>query len=171
MKCICPYCNIEFEKANNYVNKAKSINAPLYCSKACSGLARRKEITQEQFKANKAEYDKKRRADKAEEIKKQKKEYYKTPSGRATQKRNRNQQKENHLQYCRTPEYREWKRQYDELYNAKLAFGEFAEAALILENICNIVDNREAVKLKGTYGKSTKRKRAWLKTKKSNLAQ
>lgn len=169
MKAICPNCNKEYEGKSGYINRAIKLGVLKYCSRVCSGLARRIERTDEQKRAIKKAYDK--IYHQTEKKKESARIYNQTPAGRATQKRNRDQQKEDHLQYCRTPEYREWKKQYDELYNAKIAFGEFAECSLILEKICNIVDNREAVKLKGTYGKSTKRKRAWLKTKKSNLAQ
>lgn len=169
MKHICPHCKIECDIKAGYINRAKKLGVPKYCSKKCSGLARRNDKTTEQKKAEKAAYDK--IYHKTDKRKESHKRYNETPAGRATQKRAREKLKEYHLEYCRTPEYRAWKKDYDQLHVAKKHFGAFAEASLILEQISGLVDNREAVQLKGTINKSQKRKRAWLKTKKSNLPQ
>lgn len=80
------------------------MGVPIYCSRVCSGLARRVERTDEQKKKIKAEYyNLYRRTEKSKETKRK---YNQTPSGRATQKRNREKQKDNHRKYIQKDEYR-----------------------------------------------------------------
>ncbi|MGS7457682.1 hypothetical protein, partial [Mycobacterium tuberculosis] len=40
-----------------------------------------------------------------------------------------------HIEYCRRPEYRAWKRGYDRRYRAKKHYGPFWESALTLVEI------------------------------------
>lgn len=169
MEAICKHCGIVFEKRAGHLNRANKLGVPVFCSMEHFMESRRIERTTEEKKAIKKAYDK--LYSKTEKRKASARKYNQTPAGRARQKRNREQQKDAHLEYCRTPEYRAWKKEYDSLYTAKKSFGVFAEASLLLEQIAAIVDNREANKLKGTYNKTQKRKRSWLKTRKSNLAQ
>lgn len=68
-------------------------------------------MTSEEKKALKAEYDRQYRAKNKELIRSKKKIYNQSESGRATQKRNREKQKEYHKEYCRKPEQRSKERQ------------------------------------------------------------
>lgn len=163
----CPYCKKELTVGIGYINRANKLGVPIYCNRICSGLARR--TTREEKKAVKKAYDK--IYHKTEKRKESARRYNQTPAGRAMQKRNREQQKTQHLEYCRTPEYRAWKKEYDQLHVAKKHFGEYAESSLLLEKLSAMIDNRLAKQIKGTINKSRKRKRAWLKSKKSNLPQ
>lgn len=169
MKAICKHCGIEFEKSSGHLNRANKLGVPVFCSKQHFWESRRIERSNEEKKAVKAKYDKEYH--KTEKRKASARRYNSSPIGRAMQKRQREKQKQAHLEYCRTPEYRAWKKQYDENYQAKRSFGEFYESGILLKKIAYLVDNREANQLKGTYNKSQKRKRSWLKTQKTNLPQ
>ena len=75
-----------------------------------------------------------------------------------------------HNEYCRQPEYRKYKKGYDEQYRAKKDYGEFWECAIVLKNLDNEIDYRESKRQNKLYHKSTtKRKRAWQKQLKQNL--
>lgn len=87
-------------------------------------------------------------------IKAKKAAYFKTEAGRSMQKRNRTKMKQRHLEYCRTPEYRKWKKQYDRKYRAYKFYGEFAECMLLCDEIEKLVikmipDKYERDKMRG----------------------
>jgi len=67
-----------------------------------------------------------------------------------------------HIEYCRQPAYRAWKREYDRRYCAEKQFGEFAEAALLLGDLKAEVSERmtrlEIATLNGTLNKRLQRK-------------
>jgi hypothetical protein len=67
-----------------------------------------------------------------------------------------------HVEYCRQPEYRRNKKEYDEKYHAKKKYGEYWEAAILLNKLENEIDNRTARKENKLFQKSSgKRKRLW----------
>lgn len=158
----CDYCGREFEKYTGQVNRARRSGYGVYCDRNCSGLGRRHGRTIEEQKAIKAAYDREYRA-KHPERRIAQKIYERTPAGRASQKLNREKFKKLHLEYCRTEEYRKWKHDYDKKYHSKKKYGDFWEAAIILNEIEMIIapEKYEIRKEKGTFNKSQKRKRAW----------
>lgn len=114
---VCPHCNESFTmEASQYnhrlKNKPKKGPPKIYCSKTCSGLARRTSKA-EKIEAKRL-YDIEYREKNKESLKKKNQEYNSSPAGRAMQKRARDKKKDYHLEYCRTPEYRAWKREYDQ---------------------------------------------------------
>lgn len=169
MEITCAHCGLKSDKKAAYVNRAIKIGAPQFCNKTCFGLSRRDYKSTEQKIKEKANYDRLYREKNADKLKAAKEIYNQTSAGRAVQKRTRDNRKEQHKEYIKTESYRKWKQQYDQMYNAKKHFGDFWEASILLERLADKIDNREAVKHKGTLGKTTKRKRAWLRTKKQNL--
>lgn len=124
---ICPCCEkpfiMEVAQYNHRMNRksVKGINN-VYCSKICSGIARR--TSKEEKIEQKRLYDIEYRKNNIEKLKITKHLYNISPAGRAMQKRNREKFKQSHLEYCRTPEYREWKREYDQEHVFKTKYGE-----------------------------------------------
>lgn len=164
MKVICAHCGTEFEKKTGDVNRANKMGLRLFCGRICAGFGRRKNRTIEENKRIKAEYDKEYRVKNRERINERTQDYNSSPAGRAMQKRNREKFKQSHLEYCRTEEYRnQYKKPYDQKYHAKKKYGEFFEAALILDQIETLIlpERKEAKIQKGTYNKSQHRKRLW----------
>lgn len=159
MKAICPICKNEFSARVCDVNRAKSKGYDVTCGIVCGGIRRRSNKTKEQKVAEKAEYDKEYR----------KREGW-HEKHRASWKRNydpvqaaeyRKSRMHKHVEYCRQPEYKEWKKQYDAMYRAKLNFGEYAEAFLILEELYKLIPNREVKLINGLTNKTQIRKRKW----------
>jgi len=163
MIIICPHCKKKADIKAGYVNRAKKLGVPRYCSKACSGLARKIERTDEEKKRLKAEYDKKHRKIFAEDIKKAKaaafkKDYKENPEKYRAIRRRR---KDEHNEYCRRPEYKKWKAEYDQKHRAKKNYGEFAECHLLIREIEKEYDQREILQINNLHNKTQKRKRKW----------
>lgn len=170
MKFNCAYCGNESEKPAGHYNRSVSIGAPVYCGRTCAGLGRRNNKTIEQKKADKAEYDKKFRKEYTEEIKQKKaeafKKWYYEGGGQEIERERRKLKMPKHVEYCRQPKYKEYKKQYDEKYHAKKQYGEFAEAAIALFKLEDELERKNpemlAIKFQNnTLNKSQKRKRKW----------
>jgi len=104
----------------------------------------------------KAEYDKAYRAKRADYIKTRMQKYNESPAGRAMQKRNRDKFKQSHLEYCRTPEYRKWKKEYDHKYRLKKKYGEFWEAGSVLVKLNEILPSKTIKYNQGLINKTQK---------------
>ena len=167
IRCICPQCQLPFDAKVSRINRAEKIGAPLYCGKVCFGLANRLKNppTEAERKAAKAEYDRQYRERNAEKRKQSHAEYFKhwyaQPENRAAARAIRKANMQRHVEYCRRPEYREYKRGYDRQYQAKRDYGEFAEAALMLRELKDEVNNiaGEAVNLDKAREKANERNR------------
>ncbi len=169
----CAHCGEVSYKPVGAVNRAARQGAPLYCDRECAGLGRRKHKSLAQRKAEKAEYDRRRRRELGDELLAKKREAYHAAvaadpdSVRAKQREHRRKRKAAHLEYCRRPEYREWKRQYDRRHLAEKHFGPFAEAALVLRDLEQAVLDRasryDLDLASGKLNKATRRKREYAK--------
>lgn len=164
--CHCPQCQKEFLAYTSRVNCAQKFGAPLYCNKTCAGLARRlsNPPTKEERKAAKAEYDRRRREEKAEEIKAKKAAYFKrtyNPEKAAVERKKRAHL---HAEYCRRPDYKKWKADYDRQHGARKKFGDYAETFLLLLDIEREIDSRatryEIYRANGTLNKAQMRRRS-----------
>lgn len=114
-------------------------------------------------KQKKKLYDARRRIEKSELIKAQKAKFCKTPAGRAMQKRNREKTKDYHLEYCRSPEYKNWKRSYDRVHRAKFYHGQFWECMLLIDEIekeviKRVPDKYERLKMRGVIDRCIARR-------------
>lgn len=131
----CPQCGGAFTACAGRVNRAAKINAPLYCGKPCASLARRLPVpkTPEQKKAEKVAYDRRRRDEQRERLLAEKRAYYEANRPRILEKmaEYRKERMPKHVEYCRRPEYRAKKHEYD-LARADAEYGEFAEAWRLL---------------------------------------
>lgn len=136
IKVKCAWCHKGFPKTVGAYNRAQKISSPLYCSKKCFGLARRKNKSAKEKKRLKAEYDKNRRTEKAEELRAQKKAAYALwgPQHREEEREKRKKNMPKHIEYCRQPEYKEWKKKYDRRLRVA-EYGEFAECYELLEQL------------------------------------
>jgi ribosomal protein L24E len=162
MTITCSYCGSECEKSVGHVNRARKVGLNLFCNKKCAGLSRRVEKSEEEKKRLKAEYDKVYRATNPT-LKKRKADYHKA-NYNAEKQRNYNKTRyPKHLEYLRRPEYKNYKKQYDELYRAKKLYGEFADAAIALKNLEDELESKQIKLENGIYfNKSTQqRKRKW----------
>jgi len=138
LTCARDGCGGIFECRTGRYNRAIQLGAPLYCSKACAGLARRRptDVTPDQLKAAKAAYDREYRAANRERLAQQKRDHYEANRQRilAEMAEYRKVRMPAHVEYCRKPEYRAKKRNYDAQRNAA-EFGEFGEAWRLLQDL------------------------------------
>lgn len=149
------------------VNRASRAGAPIYCTRECAGIARRLKNppTEAERKAAKAEYDAIYRADPTRRARKKalnRARHLATydPVKAAAE---RKAKMPRHVEYCRRPEYRAWKSQYDRRHRASKEFGEFWESALLILDLQTEVLSRasryEIDLQSGTINKKQQRRR------------
>ena len=136
IKIKCAWCCKSFPKAVGAYNRAMKIKSPLYCSQKCSGLARRKNKSVKEKKRLKADYDRNRRTEKSDELKSKKKAAYAIwgPIHREEERQKRKEGMPKHVEYCRQPEYKKKKKDYDRKVRVA-EYGEFAESYELLEEL------------------------------------
>lgn len=158
----CSYCGGDVEQRTSAINRAVRECRPLYCDRICFFASRRESL--EVKKAKKAGYDIEYRAANLERIKAGKAAWYAKTADREKERAYRKANMHKHVAYCRRPEYRAYKQQYDAIYRSEREFGEFAEAALILRNVELEIESRatryEVYAAKETLNKAQTRRRA-----------
>lgn len=162
MKFNCAHCGAQTDRPAGHVNRARANGMKLFCGRKCFGLDRRKHKTAAQKKEEKRLYDLKYRAKNLEAIKAKKKAYFQRTYDRKAAAEYRKQRMHLHVEYCRRPEYRAWKREYDRKYRAK-EFGDFAEAYMLTLDLNREIKERtsrhEVKYQNGATNKAQRRKR------------
>jgi hypothetical protein len=130
----CAHCEKPFLREKGQADRCLRRGDSLYCSRECSAIGRRKGKTIEQKRAEKAEYDADYRSANREKLKAKKAAYYARTFDRDKEREIRKRRMPQHIEYCRRPEYKEWKREYDRNYSAS-EYGAFAGAYLVLVGI------------------------------------
>lgn len=144
---ICPQCGVGAFIATGAANRARKIGAPIYCGRECAGLARRAPPKPEADRiADKAAYDRRRRVELADRLRAEHRAYHLRTYDPAKAAVVRKAKMPRHVEYCRQPAYKEYKRDYDRKHRAKQQFGPFWEAALLVEDI-----NREVISRASRY--------------------
>lgn len=161
MIIVCECCKKKADLPTGKVNRAKKDGYKIYCSRECSSEARRFHRSVEEKKRLKAEYDKQFRKKNAEVIKKRKHEYFKKTYDPQKAAIERKKRMPKHIEYCRQPKYKEYKKQYDVKYRAKKEFGEFWESAILINQIEAEYNQQEVRQINNLHNKSQKRKRKW----------
>lgn len=169
MQAKCDYCGKTIHKYAGHINRAKKMGAGIYCDRKCAGLRRRTNETLEEKKVHKQWYDLFIRESMTEDEKIYKSfnalvlfhlDYQANPE---KYRQERQRKMPAHVEYCRQPKYKKYKKEYDLNYRAKKDYGEFAEAAVVLFKLEDAIDVRLAKKENGLINKSQKRKRVWQK--------
>lgn len=157
---VCAYCGSEVKQSQGSIRRAIREGRPLYCNRVCFGLARRVPLNQK--KESKRIYDALRRVDKAAEIRAKKKAYYQRTRDPTEEHKRRRANMGRHVEYCRQPEYRAYKSDYDRQHRAK-QYGEFAEAYLLLLDLEREIRSRatryERLKARGYYTRAAQQRR------------
>jgi hypothetical protein len=160
---ICPICGNGKEVSPSAFNRAKKHCKKLYCGKRCAGIARRSNKTKDQKVKEKQLYDKLYRMRNKELLKAKKAEYFKKnyDPEKARIKRKKNMRL--HVQYCRSPKYKRYKKAYDKKYRAKTQYGDFWESYLLVLKVDEILktttDRYEIRKQNGILNKTQERRR------------
>ena len=162
---ICAACGNWIYTTSSAANRAAKIGSPTFCDRWCFGASRRRkaDVTAEQLKAAKADYDREYREHNRERLRLEKAARYQLTRDPEKEKAYRQANMHRHVEYCRRPEYKEWKRDYDIRFRAQRDFGEFAEAALVLGDLRTEIDMRatreDIYRANGTLNKWQQRKR------------
>lgn len=165
MADLCCYCGKVLTIYIGYINRAKKLGVPIYCDRKCAGLGRRSTETPQEKKEHKQWYDlfirvsmtdREKAADKKRRQEYFKKEYTAKPE---KYKKIRQQRMKAHIEYCRQPKYKSYKKKYDQKYRAKKNYGKYWEAFIALRDLQGVVDNRQAKKDQKNITKQQKRKR------------
>ena len=168
MLVICFNCGKQFDKRIGEINRAIKRKAPVYCNLACAGIARRKHKTKERLIEEKRLYDMEYRRKNQAKLRAIKKEYFQKSYDPQKAAIERKKKMPKHIEYCRQPEYKEYKKDYDKKYRAKNDYGEYWEAYLLLQNIEKEIDSRadwnERAIEKGTLNKRQQRRREYART-------
>lgn len=145
MKLNCAHCGKVANKRSADINRARAQGMNLYCDRRCAGLGRRaapKTIAQR--KMEKRLYDQAYRRRHRAMLKAKKRAYHLATYDPETERVKRKRRIPLHVEYCRRPEYKRWKSQYDRNYRAKKLFGPFAEAALLTVDLNREIKGRMA---------------------------
>ena len=134
----CAHCGGVFYPRTGHANRADKLGAPLYCGRACAGLARRLLVpkTPEQKRAEKAAYDREYRDRIGEKLAAKKRAWYEAnrPQVLAQMTEYRKKRMPQHVEYCRRPEYRAYKHEYDRKRN-EAEYAEWAETWRLLMDL------------------------------------
>lgn len=156
----CEYCGVKVKQSQSNIRRAIREHKPLYCDRACAGLARR--VSLEQKKDQKRIYDAQRRVDLADEISAQRAAYYQRTRDPAKERARRAAHMDRHVEYCRQPEYRAYKKDYDQQRSAQ-QYGEYADAYLLLVDLEREIRSRsthyERLKARGYYTRTAQQRR------------
>lgn len=162
MKIACAHCGNKSDKPAGAVNRARASGLRLFCNQRCAGLAKKKHKTKAQRVVEKAAYDADYRAKNRRMLKAKKAEYFKRSYEPAKARIERKKRAKAHAEYCRRPEYRRWKRDYDRQLRAK-EYGPLAESYLLCIDLNRVIKKRmtnyEIAQANGTFGKTQKRRR------------
>lgn len=163
----CPHCGMDAKARSSAFNRAARRGAPIYCGRVCAGLGRRKNRSADELRAAKAAYDAARRIELADRLRAEKAEYHRQTYDPAKAAIVRKARMPKHVEYCRQPEYRAKKVEYDREYRSR-EYGEFAECYLLTlairrEALSQMTDY-EIRQAAGTLNKSLQRKREYERT-------
>jgi len=130
---VCAHCGQQSIRKTGHVNRSTRLGWPLYCGKKCAGLARRTNRSIADKKEAKRLYDIEYRKRNEKRLKVARANWFQKDYAANPDKyrRVRKAKQAAHNEYCRQPQYKEWKREYDLQFRAK-KFGELWESHLLL---------------------------------------
>jgi hypothetical protein len=146
VKFRCAHCGRTADKPAGAVNRSRSAGLRLFCDRRCSGIGRRKPP---KSKAQKVEekrlYDMEYRHLNREMLRAKKRARHLATYDPEKERVKRKARMPRHVEYCRRPEYKRWKSQYDRQYRAR-EYGAFAEAFVLLLDVNREIRTRRASK-------------------------
>jgi hypothetical protein len=165
IRVICAHCRKPTKKERGHLQRARRQGMKIYCGLRCAGLARRKPKKRKKQRAEeKRLYDIEYRRRNLALIKRKKRLYNLRTYDPVKAAKVRKQNMRRHVEYCRRPEYKRWKSEYDKKYRALKFFGPFAEAYLLLgelnKHIAERITDYETRQENDTGNKAQKRRRA-----------
>jgi hypothetical protein len=158
VKYRCAYCGKTADKSAGHVNRARAAGLNLYCNRRCSGLGRRNGKTKAQKRKEKRLYDANYRKT-SPTLKARRHAFHVRTYDPVKAAKVRKKRMPQHVEYCRQPWYKAWKKEYDLRHRSK-KFGAFADAyRLTMElnrEIKRRITNEELEKSKYQEGRCNK---------------
>jgi hypothetical protein len=162
MKIRCAHCGKTADLANGAVKRARRIGARLFCGRKCAGLGRRKHIPKSVRRLMKAIYDAEYRRKNRDLLKAKKRAYFVHTYDPEKARVERKKRAAAHAEYCRRPEYKLWKSDYDRKQR-DAEYGPFAEAARLCIDLSRAtretMTNEQIRIANGTFNKAQQRRR------------
>ncbi len=164
MKITCAHCGKTSDKPPGAVNRARLDGLRLFCNRRCAGLGRRKpKKSKAQLVEEKRLYGLAYRAKNLAMLKAKKRAYHKRTYDPVKAAEVRKKRMPYHVEYCRRPAYKAWKRDYDKSLRAKV-YGPFAEAFMLTidlnREIKGRMTNEQIAHANLTQNKTQRRRRA-----------
>lgn len=176
IKIKCDSCGNISPREAGHVNRAKKLGKRIFCGRKCSGLGRRKNLTEKEKKEIKRLYDKGYRAKNIERLTAFKAEYFqrtydpeKASIERARIKKERPHIEAKRRAYMATSKYKKQKKKYDRPFRLKKKYGEDWGGCMVLalEIRDECLEQMPAYEIRiqaGTYNKSIKRRRDYARS-------
>jgi hypothetical protein len=123
----CDYCGKMARGSAGHVNRQRKGGFRLFCDRKCAGLGRRKNKTKAERVAEKKIYDAAYREKNRTLLKKKKADWFQRSYDPVIAAEIRKKRMPKHVEYCRRPEYRKYKSNYDRRRRAAI-YGPFADA-------------------------------------------
>jgi hypothetical protein len=159
----CAHCGKAASQPASAVNRARSKGLNLYCDRTCAGLGRRKHQTKAELVERKRIYDEQYRATNRAMLKAKKAAHFRRTYDPVKAAEQRKLTMPRHVEYCRRPEYRKRKAEYDRAHRAGRMFGDYADCFLLLQDLETEIASRMSkyeIKLaNGTLNKRHNRRR------------
>lgn len=140
-RTLCAHCREPHGRGTGHVNRSIANGWLIFCGRVCSGLARRTYRDAETAKAEKRLYDMEYRRKNRAKLKAKKAAYYQRTRDPEKERERRKAKMPQHVEYCRQPRYRAWKREYDRHYRAK-EYEAFADAYLLTVDLNREIKQR-----------------------------
>lgn len=162
MKVRCAHCGKTADKPPGEVNRASRAGLRLYCGRRCAGLAKRKGVPKSVKRLLKKLYDAEYRKKNLALLKAKKRAYHLRTYDPEKARIERKAKMPRHIEYCRRPEYKRWKSDYDRK-RRDAVYGPFAEAARLCIELSRatreVMTDEEIRQANGTYNKVQRRRR------------
>ena len=164
MKFQCAHCGKTAERPAGSVNRSRAAGMSLFCGRRCFGLDKTRRLRKSKAQCVEAKrlYDAEYRRKNLAEIKAKKAAHFKRTYDPAKARIDRKKTMRRHVEYCRRPEYKQWKREYDRHLRAS-EYGSFAEAYMLVLDLNREIKERmtsyEIKRQNGTFGNAQARRR------------
>ena len=131
----CNNCGAAAKKERGAYNRATKRGYRNFCSRKCAGEAKKIDRCPNERKERKRIYDAEYRSKNKELLKKKKAEWRRKTYDPERAAQERKSKMAAHVEYCRRPEYKKYKKKYDKEYRARKKYGEYWESFCLLMDI------------------------------------
>lgn len=163
LRVACCQCGAKLDRVAGHVNRARKLGMKLFCNKRCFGLSRRLERTKAEKVAAKRLYDIEYRRRNRATLRAKKAAYHQATYDPVAAAKHRKTRMPYHVEYCRRPDVKAKKHQYDKRRYHAGTYGPWAEVSMLLQDldaeIASRMSDYEVRLANGTLNKRLQRRR------------